>query len=101
MSATGIRWVYSVLDIRAGGSSHRAADGSADLSTTQQLSSSIFLLLLQTAGGTSHNEQRYSWQLAHFVFTVGFIVRIVKSIIVCLFVICSSFNDDFSITKNI
>jgi hypothetical protein len=65
MSATGIHWVYSVLDIQAGGSSQRAAGGSADLSTTQQHSSSIFLLLLQTAGGTSQTERGASWQFTH------------------------------------
>ena len=67
MSATGIRGVYSVLDIRAGGSSQRAADGSADLSTTQQLSSSIFLLVLQTTGGMSHAEWDSLWQFVHCI----------------------------------
>lgn len=67
MSATGIRGVYSVLDIRAGGSSQRAADGSADLSTTQQLSSSIFLLVLQTTEGMSQTERGCVWQFVHCI----------------------------------
>jgi hypothetical protein len=90
MSATGIRWVYSVLDIRAGGSSQRAADGSADLSTTQQLSSSIFLLLLQTAGGTSQTERAASWQ---------FTLCILLLFTLCLF-IYSSYKGAVSKSSN-